>query len=239
MKRLFYSVFLIMLVFLYFCTGKNNFPALKGEYLGQKPPGLKPEIFASGIISTGFHDYCSIFSPDGKEFYFCLGARTNQVITFMHLREQYWSYPQTVSFSGQYNDSEMFMSHDGNKIVYKSNRPVDGLGTLNKRTDIWMVQRKDKGWGLPENLGPVINSDSSDFYPAFAKNGDLYFASDREGESNIYISRNANGSFMEPVKLGEAVNSEYEDWDACPAPDDSYIIFGSYNRPDGCGKGDL
>ena len=30
----------------------KDFPVLKGPYLGQKPPGMNPEIFAPGIIST-------------------------------------------------------------------------------------------------------------------------------------------------------------------------------------------
>ena len=34
-------------------NGEEDFPVLKGRYLGQKPPGTKPEIFAPGIISTG------------------------------------------------------------------------------------------------------------------------------------------------------------------------------------------
>ncbi len=54
MKR---KVFLIGLVFLISILSWNwaqneKFPVLKGEYLGQKPPGTTPEIFAPGIVST-------------------------------------------------------------------------------------------------------------------------------------------------------------------------------------------
>jgi hypothetical protein len=59
MKRL--SVLLIMLFCIsFFCTQqllavgkKPSATGLKGAYLGQKYPGLIPEIFAPGIISTG------------------------------------------------------------------------------------------------------------------------------------------------------------------------------------------
>jgi hypothetical protein len=34
----------------------NDFPKLTGPYLGQKPPGMKPEIFAPGIVSTGMYE---------------------------------------------------------------------------------------------------------------------------------------------------------------------------------------
>jgi hypothetical protein len=49
----------------------NDFPKLKGPYLGQKPPGMTPEIFAPGIVSSPeFIDFKGAFSPDGREYYF-------------------------------------------------------------------------------------------------------------------------------------------------------------------------
>ncbi|MBP6793847.1 MAG: hypothetical protein KA143_02280 [Saprospiraceae bacterium] len=31
----------------------------KGNYLGQKPPGMKPALFAPGIISTKYYEHSS------------------------------------------------------------------------------------------------------------------------------------------------------------------------------------
>ena len=43
---------------------------LKGPYLGMKPPGKVPELFAPGIVSTLFHEHSFLsFSPDGSEIY--------------------------------------------------------------------------------------------------------------------------------------------------------------------------
>ena len=50
-------------------NGGEDFPVLKGNYLGQKPPGMEPEIFAPGIISTGLSEAVCCFSPEGKEVY--------------------------------------------------------------------------------------------------------------------------------------------------------------------------
>ena len=54
------------------CTQQSAFQVLKGPYLGQKPPGMTPEVFAPGIISkAGFHLHSSLaFSQDGREVYF-------------------------------------------------------------------------------------------------------------------------------------------------------------------------
>lgn len=43
----------------------DDFPVLKGSYLGQKPPGRLPEVFAPSIISTAFDEFKIVFLPDG------------------------------------------------------------------------------------------------------------------------------------------------------------------------------
>ena len=48
---------------------QREFPDLKGPYLGQKPPGLIPELFAPGIISTKDLEIEGVFSPNMDEFF--------------------------------------------------------------------------------------------------------------------------------------------------------------------------
>jgi hypothetical protein len=49
---------------------QTDFPKLTGPYLGQKPPGMTPIIFAPGSVSTERTEFGNAFSPDGGEFYF-------------------------------------------------------------------------------------------------------------------------------------------------------------------------
>jgi len=51
---------------------EKEFPRLSGPYLGQKPPGMTPELFAPGIISTNMNAAKIAISPDGKEIFFRL-----------------------------------------------------------------------------------------------------------------------------------------------------------------------
>jgi len=196
------------------CSRQNDFPVLKGPYLGQKPPGITPEVFAPGIISTGFNDYCSIFSPDGKEFYFGLGSGPDYVIICTRVENQNWAKPEICSFSGKYNDSEPSISYDGKRIAFRSYRPMNGEGKPKDDSDIWIVERTGSIWSEPTRLPPLINTDSSDFYPAFSRTGDLYFSSDRNGDCDIYVSRFINGQYGKPEKLSAAINSKFDDWDA-------------------------
>ena len=49
---------------------QDDFPVLKGPYLGQTPPGITAEAFAPGIISTKGWEIEGSFAPGMKEFYF-------------------------------------------------------------------------------------------------------------------------------------------------------------------------
>jgi len=54
---------------------EKAFPVLTGPYLGQKSPGLAPEIFAPGILSrfSMLHGKI-VFSPDGLEAFWTCNA---------------------------------------------------------------------------------------------------------------------------------------------------------------------
>ena len=64
-KRVLFIFFGFILILGIGCVNKENISVFKGPYLGQKPPGMAPEIFVPGIIITCYHEHSSpAFSPD-------------------------------------------------------------------------------------------------------------------------------------------------------------------------------
>ena len=61
-------VFILLIIFIHVgCRNEHHI----SPYLGQKPPGTDPEVFAPGIVSTDDHiEMGCAWTPDGKEFYF-------------------------------------------------------------------------------------------------------------------------------------------------------------------------
>ena len=54
---------------------EDAWPVLEGPYLGQSPPGMTPEIFAAGVISSeDEYELNSVFSLDGNEFYYAIST---------------------------------------------------------------------------------------------------------------------------------------------------------------------
>src|SRR5689334_3694092 len=106
-------------------------------------------LFAPGEISTGDFELNSTFMPDERTVYYTKRSPKAQywAIVESHLVGGKWSAPVVASFSGQYNDFDPFVSPDGNRLYYSSNRPVNG--TPKTDFDIWYVERTAGGWSEP------------------------------------------------------------------------------------------
>ncbi|KUG26335.1 hypothetical protein ASZ90_003833 [hydrocarbon metagenome] len=219
----------------------KRYTNLFGEYMGQPVPNTSAEVFASGVISTGMYERDAAFYPDGSEFYNSVFQNNRSTLVYTRQINGRWTLPKVVSFSGIYNDIEPFITHDGKKLYFASNRPIEGGEP--KDYDIWYSERMDDGgWGEPIVLGPEVNTEANEFYPSLTENGDLYFTSDNHnslGKEDIFVSRFVDGSFLEYENLGDSVNSVDEEFNSFIAPDGSYLIYTTTGFGDGFGGGDL
>ena len=154
-----------------------------------------------------------------------------------------WLKPEPISFTSGYTDRDFTISPDGVKIYFGSNRPRKKGGETLRALDLYVTQRTPLGqWSEPQNLGYTVNTKYGENYPSVAQNGNLYFFSSRNdgfGGCDIYMARLVQGRYLKPQNLGQAVNSEKNDWDAYIALDESYLIFSSQNRDDSIGGQDL
>jgi Tol biopolymer transport system component len=241
-QKLNFLGFMLLIIFLIsHCAQQKDTPKLTGFYLGQEPPGMTPELFEPTIVSTGLDELNSVFSPDGREFYFCVREFLGAVSIFqMTMERENWSQPKLLPFASRYGDIDVTMSPDGNNILFSSRRPIPGSDEPNENYDFWMAERQGNTWGEPIHLGNDINSDSHDFYPMMTNSRAIYFSSQREGPgtNNIYRSALVDGKYAEAVKLSDAINTEYREFDPYISPEESMLIFTS-ERPEGLGSGDL
>jgi Tol biopolymer transport system component len=234
------SVLSIIFIF----TGQaqqDNFPVLKGPYLGQKPPGVTPEIFAPGIISTEErYELNSVFSQKGDEFYYEISTTTQAekeqgkyfyIIMVSRMKNGVWIKPEIAPFSGKYSIMDMNFSPDGNRLYFCSDRP--NPWDSSSKTHIWYVDRLDNGWSEAKILGPPIYSpECEQGQPTFTKDGTMYFRQNPHGSFDLYCSKYENGKYLKPVILGEAINTPYDEGKPFIAPDESYLLFIRYGMPD-------
>lgn len=205
-----------------FAPGQQT--GLKGPYLGQKPPGLKKETFASGIVSTkGGHEFSCTFSADGKEFYFNRGM----TIMVCLWEKEGWTAPEPASFNGDFRNHEPHITADNKRLYFGSMRPNPERPEMKNPYGIWKVERTENGWGEPSYVGYGM-------YVTTAKDGTIYITDiDYEDEKKHGIARTKlingrlgpfekqKGCFLSPAPGRKPGRHP------CIAPDESFLIFDS------------
>jgi len=236
MKYIIFFIFIFSVLFTAWASrpAEDNFPVLKGPYLGQKPPGKTPEIFAPGVVSTGFDELFTYFTPDARELYFQLWKAPFPVILVMKEENGQWTKPEVASFSGRYF-AKFCLSPDGNTIVLTSSEPRSSRGEPTHEYTTRILARSKTGWDGPAFIEQTFGS----LAPSISLHGNLYFFFEVQlpEKSDIYVSKYTDGTYETPVRLSDSVNSKFYEVDPFIAPDESYLIF--CRSGDGFGATDL
>ena len=202
-----------------------------------------PELFGVGVFSTGEWDFFVALTPDQQTAYFCRanGSFTYFTILESHYRNGQWSAPEAASFSGRWSDADPHISPDGSKLFFISNRPDQG-DSARADYDIFVAERTPTGWSQPKRMPAPINDNVTEWSPAPAANGNLYFGSARpggKGGNDLYVARWNGSSYAQPENLGDSINTARGEVEPWIAPDESYLIFSGQARLDGMGGFDL
>jgi outer membrane protein OmpA-like peptidoglycan-associated protein len=155
----------------------------------------------------------------------------------------YISYKQADSLWGQMvrmsaplnshgNEGAQSISPDGQTLYFTICNRADGLGSC----DLYISERKGKGWSTPINMGIKVNSGVWDSQPSISPDGKtLYFASARgggKGKMDIWkTNKDDNGGWMSPVNLGDSINTEMSEMSPFIHSDGRTLYFTSTGHP--------
>ncbi len=157
-------------------------------------------------------------------------------IYFTEFHDQRWSPPRHLNIiNSDFNDRMPFVTPDGMKMYFVSNRP-GGYGG----DDIWesTFSPTTKRWSVPRNLGPTINTRYNEVAPTLSTRGSmLYFSSDRPGgfgHYDLYVSRKGStrhGSLWQlPRNLGAPFNTSRDEEYVSLTKDGLWAYFVSDRR---------
>lgn len=214
------------------------------KFFAQSPEAVKPAFQELFSEFENLRDFS--MSTDGKEVYFTAQSPMEEVSVLVqaNMGETAWEKRLFLPHSGQYKDLEPFLSPDGLKLYFASNRPLNNSSEAKKDFDIWVLERKniDDDWSEPINMGAPVNSEFNEFYPSVSNNSNIYFTSDRpngKGKDDIYMSKWDSNLYSDPVSLEASINSEGYEFNSFVSPDENHLLFSGYNREGGMGSGDL
>jgi len=136
-----------------------------------------PAPTALTTVNSSASEVGPSLSPDGQTLYFS-SARSGIHIWQSTGSGDTWNAPTLVpGVNSSGNDQHPSISRDGTTLFFCS----DGWGGSGGY-DLFYSTWTGSTWGTPVNMGPTVNSGSSEYFPQLSPDGlTLYFSSDRSG----------------------------------------------------------
>ncbi|MFH0896177.1 MAG: OmpA family protein, partial [Bacteroidota bacterium] len=174
-------------------------------------------------ISSKFNEGAASMNDKGSGLFFtrCGVEKKKKMgcqIYFAQKKGPNWDFPELITLNNDTSSSALTFGHpsiSSNELtLYFASDMPGGQGGK----DVWCVKRtkKNKPWGKPENLGPVINTAGDEMFPYIHDNGMLFFSSNYHlgmGGMDIFKSEpKADGSFGAPENMKFPMNSPGDDF---------------------------
>ncbi|MFN6037122.1 MAG: hypothetical protein ACK452_01545 [Bacteroidota bacterium] len=197
-----------------------------------------------GFVNTGVHENSSSLLMDKNLLIFSKGEKGKEDLYTSTWDGIEWMIPTKItgSVNTSYNEKSPFISTDGNTLFFVSNRK-GGFGGY----DIYRSKKLPNGnWGIPENLGPKVNTryDEECPFPHFETN-ELFFSSCGHSTMgnydifNINLDSNKNIS-GDAVALAYPINTTGNDVFYTMTKDNQYAYYSSdHQSSDSYGDYDL
>lgn len=211
------STLVLVLVYLVVCAG-----SVRGDFVYSEPTKVPN-------VNSEYSDGAVQISRDGLELYFL----SNRDSSERKGRGDMWiskrltmndPWPEPTKLGGPLDSTRPLetptVSADGLELYFADGevgapRAPGGYGG----SDLWVSTRasRDDSWGVPENLGPTINTGYNENTPCISADGlELYYSlniPDHPKNAEVWVARRATRTapWEEPVILGANVNeSLYE-----------------------------
>lgn len=248
MKKL-YIILLTALFGIASCKTEQKIPTI--EY--SKEVVSKPIPFAEGIISTTENSEFELtFSIDGLKTYFARREpKGKQMIYVSDFDNGKWTKPRLAEFSND-RDETALITPNGKFLFFGSERPIPNQPNKgNFDMNIWMMEKTDNGWSEPKPISEPINEvqieneewpSSNNNFLFTNDNENFYFTTMKRGTKTIklYETKFNGKDFSEP-KVVEGIWDDEKYWvySAVISPDGKYLIFNSFDAPNGAGGEDI
>ena len=224
---------------------QSDVTTTKGEKEISDPKSISSEI------NTRFHEASVAISSDGNTLYYTRNnlkknrldadrkGTTHLKIYKATLTDGTWGNIEELPLNDKlFSSGHPALSPDDKTLFFVSDRE-GGFGM----TDIYKVDINEDGtYGIPENLGPTINTEGKEVFPYVDSENMLYYSS--EGFTNlglldIFKSNILNDPSAEVENIGAPFNSGSDDFSFFINNEDNTGYFSSNNREGGLGGDDI
>ncbi|MEO9483998.1 MAG: hypothetical protein ABJG47_11150 [Ekhidna sp.] len=234
MRKNYFQLILLLGIFLIACdtekrTKTPNEQSVKSPYLGQKPPGLVPKVFAPDVVSIdGRYESVISFSPNLEELYFGANNEGEETaIYFSKLEGGKWTPVKRANFTKGDKKAELhpFVSPVDQRVYFTA------FDSIFSDERIWYVDRLGDSWGDAVLLDSPVN-DGMVFFPNQSRNGDLYYFN--LVQMKTYYASNDGGKFPEVQEVDIAFGHH-----AFISPSQDYLVITARTKEEGRNDNDV
>ena len=192
------------------------------------------------FVNTTGQEYLPALTADGKTLIFTAVVQGQEDFFMSEKVDGDWTARKPLEgVNTRGNEGAQSISADGKFLVFTACQRRDSEG----RCDLYFTEQIDGEWQTMRNIGQPINTASWESQPSISANRDqLFFASDRKGgvgKKDLWVSnRLADGSWGNPLNLGNQINTKGDDKAPFIHPDGKTLYFMSDGHP-GLGGFDL
>lgn len=201
-----------------------------------------------GKVNGKYNDGVATFNTLGNKMIFTrnnLNGRNEYDVIDLKLysadlENGQWVNVQELPFnSDEWSTCHPTLSNDGTLLLFASNRP----GSVGGSMDIWGSRLVDGQWSEPFNLGPDVNTDSTEIFPYLDGSGNLFFSSKGHGGSGsldiFAATADDNGNWNLAGNIGEPFNTAADDVNFVTINDGTEGYWASSGGPQSQGLDDI
>ncbi len=201
-----------------------------------------------GSLNSEAHDASLSISPDGNQVFVYKNipdeTRSGDIFVSNLNKSGKWSTPRSISenINSSYFESSASLSSDGQTLYFVSER--QGKNTIGNG-DIYKVKKISKSeWGLPENLGGMVNTPDDEVAVYIHPDGKTLFFSSKGHNSmggyDIYKTTLAtDGAWSKPENLGYPINTTNDDLHFVLTANNTTAYYSRNNGPSALGERDI
>ncbi|MGK0386628.1 MAG: outer membrane protein OmpA-like peptidoglycan-associated protein [Patiriisocius sp.] len=182
----------------------------------------------SNKINTKYHESSAVFTKDGSAIFFTRNnyiqgkrkagkdkERTVRLKLYKSSKDANGNWTDALEMpfnSDDYSTAHPALSNDEKRLYFSSDMP----GT-NGMSDLWYVDiLGSDAYGVPVNLGEIVNTEARESFPFISRNGNIYFSTDGRpglGGYDIFSAPiDEDGIIGEIVNIGVPANSNQDDF---------------------------
>ncbi len=200
----------------------------------------QPVNITAELQSDGNH-FISSLSSDGRLLFLSKHDYNNSDIYVSSFDGKKWSKLSKLNrnINTKYWESHGFISEDGNRLIFASDRP-GGFGGL----DLYVSYKQNGDWGPPVNLGPGVNTEFNEDRPFLANRGKTLFFSS-QGHQNVggydifRSEQQENNLWSKPENIGYPLNNPDDNFFFMPVGDGRSGYYSIHKEFTGYGLEDI